>query len=285
MRIIKNTLQGCVIEKCIHITSLFTVFEAVYGEDFYFGGETHDFWEIVCVVDGVLGVTAGKDVFPLERGQAVLHKPMEFHRVWAEKGTKPHIVILTFTGDLIPKMKERRFTLQEEELQELCSLVQESGQIFEFETSIWIKNVRQGQEMQAHLFVSRFENLLLTLVSRKETAIVPYASVSAQNYRRIVKVLEEHLTQRLTLSEVAVLSHMSEASVKKTFSRYAGIGLMAYFNQLKIRRAITCLEEGKSVGETAEMLGFGDQNYFSTVFKRVTGKPPTGYMSVREKKR
>lgn len=237
------------------------------------------------MVDGVLGVTAGKDVFPLERGQAVIHKPMEFHRIWAEKGTKPHIVILTFTGDIIPKMKERRFTLQEEELQELCRLVKESSRIFEFETSIWIKNIRRGQELKAHLFVSRFENLLLTLVSRKETSIVPYASVSAQNYRQIVKILEEHLTERLTLPEVAGLSHMSEASVKKTFSRYAGIGLMTYFNQLKVRRAVSYLEAGKSVGETAELLGFGDQNYFSTVFKRVTGKPPTVYLSEREKKR
>ena len=88
----KKTMKGCVVDKCIRLTSVFTIFEAIYQEDYYFGGETHDFWEFVCVLDGVLGVTAGEDVFLLERGQAVLHKPMEFHRLWAERKTRPQLL-------------------------------------------------------------------------------------------------------------------------------------------------------------------------------------------------
>ena len=50
----KKTMKGCVVDKCIRLTSVFTIFEAIYQEDYYFGGETHDFWEFVCVLDGVL---------------------------------------------------------------------------------------------------------------------------------------------------------------------------------------------------------------------------------------
>ena len=108
--------------------------------------------------------------------------------------------------------------------------------------------------------------------------MLPYVSSGAENYRKIVQVLEEHLEERMTLGKVAELCQMSEAAVKKTFSRYAGIGLMTYFNQIKIRRAIRLLEEGKSVSQTAQMLGFADQNYFSMEFKRVTGSAPTKYL-------
>ena len=38
------------------------------------------------------------------------------------------------------------------------------------------------------------------------------------------------------------------------------------------------LQEGKSVKETAHLLGFNDQNYFSTVFKRITGTPPKEFI-------
>ena len=38
-------------------------------------GETHDFWEIVIVLDGEIGVTAGSKVINLKSGEAILHEP------------------------------------------------------------------------------------------------------------------------------------------------------------------------------------------------------------------
>lgn len=274
----KKTMKGCVVDKCIRLTSVFTIFEAIYQEDYYFGGETHDFWEFVCVLDGVLGVTAGEDVFLLERGQAVLHKPMEFHRLWAERKTRPHIAVISFAADVMPDMKERRFALKEEELDTLSKLMQARDDIFEVEQGLLIHKIKAGAEIEAHRYVAQFEMLLLKVLQENTSTVLPYVSSGAENYRKIVQVLEEHLEERLTLGKVAELCQMSEAAVKKTFSRYAGIGLMTYFNQIKIRRAIRLLEEGKSVSQTAQMLGFADQNYFSTVFKRVTGSAPTKYL-------
>ncbi|MBQ5633756.1 MAG: AraC family transcriptional regulator [Clostridia bacterium] len=46
---------------------------------------------------------------------------------------------------------------------------------------------------------------------------------------------------------------------------------------MKIRRAIIMMNAEKSVKEIASELGFYDQNYFSTVFKRITGKSPIKY--------
>ena len=74
---------------------------------------------------------------------------------------------------------------------------------------------------------------------------------------------------------------MSESTIKKTFSRYAGIGMVEYFNQMKMRQAARLLEEGKSVGQAAEAVGFHDQNYFSTVFKRIVGMSPRAYLALR----
>ena len=46
--------------------ALFSAFERIFDKDYYFGGETHDFWELVCVVEGAIRVTAGEDIFMLE---------------------------------------------------------------------------------------------------------------------------------------------------------------------------------------------------------------------------
>ena len=55
------------------------------------------------------------------------------------------------------------------------------------------------------------------------------------------------------------------------------MGVMAYFNKMKIESAQNLIKNGMTVQETANMLGFSNQNYFSTVFKRITGKSPTFY--------
>ena len=73
------------------------------------------------------------------------------------------------------------------------------------------------------------------------------------------------------------MCYMSPVSVKQTFSRYAGMSIMAYFNNLKITAAISMLKSGMTVQEVAQRLGFSSQNYFSTVFKRIRGVSPSTF--------
>lgn len=143
------TLKGCVVEKCIRISALFSAFRQVFGKDYYFGGETHDFWELVCVVEGAIGVTAGKDVFLLEAGQAVLHRPMEFHSFWSEKDSCPDIIVVTFTGDIMPAMKEWRFRPGKEEVEELCELLSCVPRIFQIDRKIYTQKIIAGKEAEA----------------------------------------------------------------------------------------------------------------------------------------
>ena len=43
-----------------------TAFEANYSTDFYFKGEYHDFWEIVVVLSGNIGVTTSQQMLQSE---------------------------------------------------------------------------------------------------------------------------------------------------------------------------------------------------------------------------
>ena len=80
----------------------------------------------------------------------------------------------------------------------------------------------------------------------------------------------------LTLCDVAQLS---DTWFRKLFFKCYGIKPVTYINTLRINYAKELLESDYyKVEEIARMTGFEDAKYFSTVFKRYTGCPPSGYM-------
>lgn len=94
--------------------------------------------------------------------------------------------------------------------------------------------------------------------------------------------MREHLHEQLTAQEIAKLANMSLSSLKKIFAQYAGMGIVRFFTEMKMRHAVSLLQAGKRVGETASELGFSDQNYFSTVFRRVMGSVPGSHRTSTE---
>ena len=262
-------------EDFFHITALYTAFQAVYGADYYVSGETHDFWEIVIVTEGEIGVTAGKDVFHLRRGQAILHEPNEFHNLWSERGREAGFVIFSFSA---PHLTPPPFKIFE-----VRDLAEPFSILAEIESSLqmhkhWAEAVKEGCEQKAALAIKHLELFLLqTLHENKAQREQGHLPQSAKHYAEIVRFLESNLHRNLSVREIAEECRMGEVNLKKIFSRYAGMGVIAYFNHLKIRAAVTLLTQGATVREAAEQLGFLNQNYFCTVFKRVTGKPPKSF--------
>lgn len=253
-----------IVQKSPRITSLYTIFRKTYEKDFRFRGESHDFWELVCVADGQVGITADDKIFELEQGQCFLHPPMQFHSIQSAGATEPTVVIISFSGENIPHTADAVCRAGDPtQIKRLYALAEK---FFTFRR-IFIDTAKPGYLQ----FVKELELFLLQLSpadSRRSN------SVSATNYTTIVQTLHQNLHRRLTVREISVLCSMSEINLQKTFSRYAGVGVMDYFTRIKMQRAAEHLREGHSVKETALLLGYHDQNYFSTVYKRITGQPP-----------
>ena len=55
------------------------------------------------------------------------------------------------------------------------------------------------------------------------------------------------------------------------------MGVIAYFNRMKINYAILMLKGNMSIKEVAEKLDFDNHNYFCSVFKKIKGTVPSLY--------
>ncbi len=265
------------VQKILEISSVITAFEITYNDHFYYPGETHDFWEFVSVLDGEINVTADDKVLHLHKNQIIFHKPMEFHRLWSSNMTTPHLIILSFKTAIPFYLKECVFNMEEEEVSQLRNLIQISREVFAFQ-DICAVALQPGKRIDYQLFINSLERFVLQIIKSHAVSDARNTSSSAQNYARIINTLYANLDRQLTLAQIAELTHMSESNVKRIFTCYADVGIIKYFHQLQIQKAILLLRSGSTVAETAARLGFREPCYFSTVFKRITGYSPKNYL-------
>ena len=264
-------MQGLEISHNPKITRIYTTYLWDFQADYRFKGESHDFWELVCVLDGSISVAADKNVFELTAGQAILHNPMQFHNITVTGNRPTSVSVFTFSGEDIPKIQNHVCEIPD--ISEIKALHKIANKNYEIKSGLVIEGIKTDGD--AHLlYIKRLEMLLLELATRLVTK-QSTVSQKAKNYLNIVNVMSEHIGERLSVDELAKLCNMSVINLQKSFSYYAGVGVMEYFNRQKMKYASELLSKGATVGEASLSVGFQDQNYFSTVFKRITGHTPS----------
>lgn len=266
------------VDRLIRVDALYTAFDVVRPAHFYFHGESHDFWELVYVCQGEVTATADERVYRLDSGKLLFHKPMEFHRIWSESNTGPHLMIISFKagGENMEKLENSCFALSSRQRKRFEEVVAAFCHARALQAQGEEKEVRRAVAMTAALL----ENFLMRLTEWEEQLPHESSDEDAQ-YTRIVNVMQENCHRRLSLEELAKECGMSVSNMKRIFGRFSDVGIAKYFLSLKIRRAKELLENEIPASRVAEMLDFSEINYFYTVFKRETGMTPTQYKRSR----
>lgn len=253
------------------ITRVYTTYLWKFQADYRFKGESHDFWELVCVLDGSISVAADNQVFDLSAGQAILHNPMQFHNITVTGGRSTEVAVFTFSGENVPEIQNH--VCQISDVSEIRVLNGLAEKAYNIRSGLVIEGIKSDGKTHL-LYIKKLELLLLDLANRLVTH-QSAVSQKARNYLNIVNVMSEYIGVRLSVDELAKLCNMSVINLQKSFSYYAGVGVMEYFNRQKMKYASELLIKGATVSEAALSVGFQDQNYFSTVFKRITGHTPS----------
>lgn len=90
-----------------------------------------------------------------------------------------------------------------------------------------------------------------------------------------------HFTEELSLEETAEHVHLNPHYFSKVFKQQAGATFIDYLTGLRIEKAKQLISSADELAlkEVCFEVGYKDPNYFSRVFKRVTGLTPTEYRS------
>ena len=139
---------------------------------------------------------------------------------------------------------------------------------------------------QRLLYQVRASSLVLTLIAEvlaHERKVVQYDH-SEQLVEKARFLMEENLCGEIDLHGMAETLGVSAAHLTAVFKSYTSMTPYQFYISIKIRRAKEMLESGDlSIKEVAFRLGFSDQYYFSRLFRKKVGLPPSRWSSfVRE---
>jgi len=99
-----------------------------------------------------------------------------------------------------------------------------------------------------------------------------------ERLRPLFRYLGENCGDAIQVREAARICGMSESHFMSLFKRVTGLSFVTYFNHFRIERAQALLARTEeSMASISQQVGFCDQSYFGTVFRRIVGMTPASY--------
>ena len=114
------------------------------------------------------------------------------------------------------------------------------------------------------------EQLLETVAQFRRECL---EDLNQDEFAEVLAYIDENLSDKLSLGELAEKSCMSIPSFSRKFKERVGKTLIQYLNERRIEKAKFLLENKiLSLEQVAEEAGFSNANYLIRVFKKVTGQ-------------
>ena len=285
--------ESLTLKEELHISEIITIHYFEYTNTYQFSGESHDFWEFLCVNKGKIVVTADNTSHVLTSGQIIFHKPNEFHNVRANGRIAPNLIVISFacSSPCMKRLENLITRIGEKEKTILANILYEARQCIKtpldnpFTQKMSRKEIAPFASEQ--LIKLNLEYFLITIIRQLDSRQLPAPTMKSVRKKndallcvRVIAYLEEHITEKLTLEEICHATMVGRAQLLKLFKEEKGCGVIDFFSHMKIDTAKKMIrEESGNFSQISDYLGYSSIHYFSRQFKKITGMTPSEYAS------
>lgn len=277
----------------IVVNAIISIHYFEYMSDFTFEGESHNFWELLCVDKGTVNVVAGSMTYTLNKGDIIFHQPNEFHNVEANGIVAPNLVVIGFDCNS-PGMdffQNKILQIGENERALLGSIIKEARSSFSSRLDDpYLQKLERNQNQpygSEQLIKMYLQQVLIQIVRTYSSArikvVLPKSTKQKSEdelFHKIIFYMEENIGKQLTIEQICKDNLVGRSIVQKLFREHTNCGIIDYFSNMKITMAKQLIRDKQmNFTQIADSLGYTSIHYFSRQFKKVTGMTPSEYAS------
>jgi AraC-like DNA-binding protein/quercetin dioxygenase-like cupin family protein len=250
---------------------------------------THDFEELVVILDGKGKHQVGPEVYDISAGDVFVMLGGMNHCYPEAKNLSlinllydtanlrlPHADLGALPGyhalfQVEPRLRQQqrfqnRLKLDMDELGHLAVLIGE------------LEAELRAKAAGSHFLATAHFMRIFGWLARAYTRIPVANKRPLDQISKLLGHLEQHYAEPLTIDDLAGVARISQSTLFRVFRHLMGRSPVDYLIRLRISKAAQILRrEPMRVSDVSEAVGFSDSNYFSRQFHHVMGVSPRDY--------
>ncbi len=250
----------------------------------------HGYFEILFLCSGSANCHIQDRLLPFSEGDLAIVGSTLYHRVECQSSTPLTIAALFFEPDLIrceggsdSAEYLTPFLLQDAEFPHIVPA--ETGipsQVLEL--MLRIRSELPPLSPRGRLAVKTYLKMILMLLVNRYASYTGTVETFQRQQRDLDRLLPlfrylgENCGAAIQVREASRICGMSESHFMSFFKRVTGLSFMKYLNHYRVERSqVMLVNTDQPMATISQEMGFCDQSYFGTVFRRLVGMTPAAY--------
>lgn len=258
-----------------------------YGHTSMSSNHFHDNYEIYYLLSGERFYFIKDRTYRVMKGDLIFINRKDLHKT-TDAGIPDHErILINFSKSFILASDPVLYDTMLYAFHSNDNLVRFPAEKQQYVESLLTAMLREAAQKQRgyEVFLRSYLMQLLTYTTRhleqNLAGVYQHPSPMHQRISEIVRFLNEHYREELSLPFVAERFFISPYHLARIFKETTGFTFIEYLNSVRIKEAQRLLCESKSkVVDIAEKVGFGSIAHFGRVFKEVTGTSPLHYRKI-----
>lgn len=205
-------------------------------------------------------------------------------------------LVYYFTGDIHLNLVVNFFTGSDREQEDFFSRLKRSvamvGEELDTRVQAGVGTLCEGYENIIKSYTEAVQALelknMVKSASEEEKTVIRFEEVKNGSVshmallRQILAFIDANYHQEtLSLNRIAEEVHLTPSYISTLFKKYQGVNISDYLIDIRIKKAMELLAgTDYKTYEISERVGYSNPQYFSVVFKRITGFAPIEYRRV-----
>ena len=227
----------------------------------------HQFAELVIPLEESLEITVEEHTESLKPGNAAFIFPFQPHSYKSSKVNK--LAIFVFSPYMIPDF----FAKTDKQVGTRAVFTPKESTLLMFRDRIFAKNDMELFDIKGCIY--------LMLSDFLESVELCESSAKSEIATRVVSYIREHITDEITLPDIAKFLGYNQNYLSKCISDIFETNLCTLIANIRVDKARYLLFETDKTGlEICYDCGFGSERSFHRQFKAITGRTPKEYRNL-----